>query len=141
MQERHRVSASDPSVPSDIVKTLLAAARRKGSRRMVEFSGNHVQMMSLLLTLLKDLWPSSRIWCFQPRDSSDAWQLTCADRKRKALQTWTKLLNILLRPAFARTHLPVVLAVQETKSWDVEFFLWLQNWERRFGNLGTNFLM
>ena len=77
--------------------------------------------------------PHLGIKCCPPGHKSETWQPISANVNIENAANVEQIVERFLRPATARTHLPMILAVQETMSWDVEnlslsglvFFKWL----------------
>ena len=102
-------------------RCVLDEPRKVG--RLFRKSGNKFVQISepeLFETLLRDFLFSNRTRCLEPRHDSGTWQRISANVSGGSSPNVDQIVERLRRPAFARTHLRVILALQATKSWDVE---------------------
>ena len=115
--------------------------RRKVQSRLENVSRNHdagfVQILSqnFLTRFCVNFNLPTDFDAFSLDTAHKTWQLISANVNRESSANIEQVNERLLRPAFARTHFPVILALQETKSWDVgnfDFvrvcFVWSQTW-------------
>ena len=72
-------------------------------------------MVMVMVMVIGFFDPSPRIRCFQPGHNLETWQLISANVHSSSVE---RNVRRLLRLAFARIHLPMIL--QETTSWDVD---------------------
>ena len=55
----------------------------------------------------------------QPEDQAGTWQLISVNVNRETSANVAMIVKRSLKPECARTHLPVIFALQETRSWCV----------------------